>query len=66
MDATRSSAYFLSCFINNILDLSKIDKNDLDVNPVPIKLKSFIEDLWGNCSVIIKSNGIKPKLNLEK
>ena len=57
-DISKQNCFILTKFTNNLIDISKIDSEDLEANLVLDNIVEFIEDYLYSLSPYIKSNGI--------
>jgi len=52
--------------INNILDVGKIEINELETSYVPIRVHSLMEDIWKVCSEMIQRKNLKGRMRVQK
>jgi len=52
--------------VNNILDVGKIEINELEISHVPIRLHTLMEDIWKVCSEMIQRKNLKGRMRVQK
>lgn len=52
--------------INNILDKGKVDSNNLEYNPAPINVVTWLDKMWKVCSEMIRERGLQGVINIDK
>lgn len=65
LDRIRRNADYLSMLIDQVLDLSKVEMNALEVEKRTFDIRNLLEDLVANLRVKTEAKGVRLKLHLD-
>ncbi len=65
LEHVLNSARHLKDVISDILDISKIEAGELEINEEPFKVARFSESLNGSCKVMAEEKGLEYQIHLD-